>query len=136
MRIFLNTDLVNKVHRYHVLADTSPKLSNLHVFGMNRVRVERGSIGEGRDEAGIVRTRQVQAVEPYRKTLHFRNDSRQVTKKFYVFLARKQFDVRPVFPDHNVCQHIQDRRLETQPHSQSNGSISARAPARTEEEVI
>ena len=60
-----------------MLADASAKFRDLNMFGMDRVSVERGLVCEGGDEAGVVRPRQKQGVEPDGEALHFRNNIAQ-----------------------------------------------------------
>jgi hypothetical protein len=58
-----------------VFAQAATKVSDLHMFGMNRIGVQRRAVAKDSQQAGVVRTRQMQGVEAYRETFDSRNDA-------------------------------------------------------------
>src|SRR5216683_5269412 len=58
-----------KVNGRRSVADPAAELGHLHVIGMNGIRIQRAAVAKNRDETRIVRTRQMQCVKAYGKTL-------------------------------------------------------------------
>ena len=53
-----------------MLADSSAKLGDLHVFRMNGISIESRAVAKDYDKARIKGTRETQYVESNSKTLH------------------------------------------------------------------
>ncbi len=90
-----------------MLANASAQLGDFNVCGMNGVGFEPRAIVKDSDQPRIIGARQPQQVEANRQA-HERGDGAdQCAEKTHVLLANFLFNIRPILPDNDVCQHSQ-----------------------------
>jgi len=89
-----------------VFANAPTELSNLYVFRVNCVGVQRGSIGKNCDQACVVRAWQVQHVKPYSETLNLGYEFPKPIQQFHMFVPFELGYISAVLPNNNMCQHL------------------------------
>src|SRR5947209_15123458 len=89
-----------------MLADIASQVCDENVFGMHGVDFERGTVAESGDEACVVGARELQQIAADAETLNLRDDGSQTLEPRDVLITHGLLNVRAIFPDHNVCQHI------------------------------
>ena len=94
-----------------MLADASTEVRDLHVFGMDCVRVQAGAISKRRDQTSVIGSWQEQCIKAHEESSDFRDDIRKRSQPFDVLLTRRRVNVRAIFPDYDVRKHA---RLQPQ----------------------
>ena len=105
-----------------MFANAPAELCNFDMFRVDRVGIQRRSIGKNCDEPGIVRSWQVQHVKSYGETLNLGYEVLESIQQFYMFVPFELGDISAVLPNNKyvstslVLVHSQKLKCTTEVH--------------------
>lgn len=85
-----------------MLADGPAKLRGFNVVGMNGVCIERCTIPEKGDEAGVVGAWEAKRIKAGGQTFNLRNDCSKTAEQLDMGLTHFRLNLCSIFPDNNV----------------------------------